>query len=292
MGSDKARTQFRILIIDRSSVYSLQLVEDPHVYPRNCIIPRLRQLLERAGGALLTHFPFHALIGFLPLPKLHLVLVTKKHKLGSIANRWIYGISDWTLFPLAHKSYSGTKGADAAAAGGSTGPRRGESGRYRELVTSHIDLSKDFYFSFFYDVSHSLQHNCAAGAAAAQHQPQPAPPTTAPAEAPAVDEGRQQDGSSSSGGGGLTKSVSTPQFPSASLHPGRHPPPHCQSPSSPQQQTQTHPPCHLLRRRHRCSRPSPSHAAGAGLPKSHSSSPFVSRVRHVAMSASVADAAH
>ena len=283
MGSDKARTQFRILIIDRSAVYSLQLVEDPYVYPRACIVPRLRQLLERGGGPLESHFAFHALVGFLPLPKLHLVLVTKKHKLGSVANRWIYGISDWTLFPVAHKSYAGGRGGEAAAAGGSAGPRRGESSRYRELVTSHIDLSKDFYFSFFYDVTHSLQHNCSSGAggssssSTASASP-PAAPQIQPTLSvnPADDERQQQNGSSSSG---LTKSVSTPLFPS------RQPPSWSPSTSvlaesifsssaASEAATATAAPSHSTASL--SPSPSPSLAVSSALTKSNSSSPFIS----------------
>ena len=189
VGSDKARTAFRILIIDRTTPHKLdvhpqhthtlthtslqhtsrslthltplllplpsQLVEDPYVYPPSAIIGRLRQLLDRGGHPLESHFSFHALLGFLPLPKYHLLLVNKRHKVGSIAQRWLYGVSEWSLFPLQYRAKS--------AGGGAGGGGGGRTSKYRELIEGYIDLSKDFYFSYYYDLTHSLQHNLEVG---------------------------------------------------------------------------------------------------------------------------------
>ena len=127
------------------------------MYPPSAIIGRLRQLLDRGGHPLESHFSFHALLGFLPLPKYHLLIVNKKHKVGSIAQRWIYGVSEWTLYPLQYKA----KGTGVGGVGGGGGG--GRTSKYRELVEGYIDLSKDFFFSYYYDLTHSLQHNLEAG---------------------------------------------------------------------------------------------------------------------------------
>ena len=124
------------------------------MYPPSSIIARLRQLLDRGGHPLESHFSFHALLGFLPLPKYHLVIVNKKHKVGAIAQRWVYGISEWQLFPLQYVA----KGVAGVGGGGG-----GRTSRYRELVEGYIDLSKDFFFSYYYDLTHSLQHNLTVG---------------------------------------------------------------------------------------------------------------------------------
>ena len=131
-------------------------MEDPYVYPPSTIIARLRQLLDRGGHPLESHFSFHALLGFLPLPKYHLLIVNKKHKVGSIAQRWVYGISEWTLYPLQYRA----KGAGVGVGGGGGG----RTSKYRELIDGYIDLSKDFFFSYYYDLTHSLQHNLTVGA--------------------------------------------------------------------------------------------------------------------------------
>ena len=129
------------------------------MYPPAAIIGRLRQLLDRGGHPLESHFSFHALLGFLPLPKYHLVIVNKKHKVGSIAQRWLYGITDWTLYPLQYRAKaSGGVGGVGGSGGG------GRTSQYRELVAGYIDLTKDFFFSYYYDLTHSLQHNLEVGA--------------------------------------------------------------------------------------------------------------------------------
>ena len=174
-------------------------MEDPNVYPPAAIIPRLRQLIDRGGHPLESHFSFHGLVGFLPLPKLHLVLITKKQKVGCVSSRWIYGILEWTLMPLA---FRGKKQRGGGANDREAGQGAGKTGKYRELINNHIDLTKDFYFSYLYDLSHSLQHNLSQN---------PLDPPTLPTPAPTPDESK--DGAKDPNSP-LVKSVSTPQFPS------------------------------------------------------------------------------
>ena len=55
----------------------------------------------------------------------------------------MYGVADTTLIPL-----SGGGCPDSYA-----------ERRYRKLLLSGVDLTKDFFFSYTYHVSHTVQHN-------------------------------------------------------------------------------------------------------------------------------------
>ena len=185
------------------------------MYPPSAIIPRLRQLLDRGGHPLESHFSFHGLVGFLPLPKLHLVLVTRKQKVGVIASRWVYGVSEWTLMPLQHK---GKRGGGAGGAGEKGGSGAGQTAKYRELINGYIDLTKDFYFSYFYDLTHSLQHNLSTNTHLTAHSTPPSPPhnPAQPTPSAPITPLPQEEKTEADPPSPIVKSLSTPQFPSRS----------------------------------------------------------------------------
>lgn len=68
-------------------------------------------------------------------------LITKRKAVGSLAGHSVYGISDTALIPL-------------------TGCHDGwAERRYRKLLLSGVDLTKDFFFSYTYNISYTVQHN-------------------------------------------------------------------------------------------------------------------------------------
>lgn len=71
----------------------------------------------------------------------YLYLITKRKPLGSLAGHTVYGIADTALIPLSgiHDSWA--------------------ERRYRKLLLSGVDLTKDFFFSYTYNLSYTVQHN-------------------------------------------------------------------------------------------------------------------------------------
>jgi len=69
----------------------------------------------------------------------------------------VYGISDVELVPLLHPSVRGERAGSAATAAAEK--------RYKRLLMSGLDLTKDFYFSYSYDLCATLQANLTAPAA-------------------------------------------------------------------------------------------------------------------------------
>lgn len=82
----------------------------------------------------------------------YLLLVSKRRYVGSIAGHKVYGIADKGLVQLTRPP-RGAGGRDGAA-----------ERRYRRLLLTGLDLTKDFYFSYTYNLSQSLQANFARAA--------------------------------------------------------------------------------------------------------------------------------
>jgi hypothetical protein len=85
------------------------------------------------------------ILGFLRLPKVFMLCVLRADKVARIGGRWIYGIGDWKLKAVASKHYDKTKSTVGQ--------------KYKQIIMQNIELTKDFYFSYFYDITHTLQHN-------------------------------------------------------------------------------------------------------------------------------------
>lgn len=68
-------------------------------------------------------------------------MITKRKALGSLAGHTVYGIADTALIPL-----SGTHDSWAER-------------RYRKLMLSGVDLTKDFFYSYTYNMCYTVQHN-------------------------------------------------------------------------------------------------------------------------------------
>lgn len=82
--------------------------------------------------------------------------MSKRRYVGSIAGHKVYGIAEKGLVQLTRTPRTpgpSLSGRDAAA-----------ETRYRRLLLTGLDLTKDFYFSYTYNLSQSLQANFARAA--------------------------------------------------------------------------------------------------------------------------------
>jgi hypothetical protein len=88
------------------------------------------------------------------LREYHLLLITKRRKVGKIAGHTIYGVLDTAYVHLSPSAKGGTKvegmnGNDASTS---------DETRYQSMFFG-MDLTKDFYWSYTYDLTKTLQYN-------------------------------------------------------------------------------------------------------------------------------------
>eukprot|EP00210_Caulerpa_lentillifera_P003675 g3508.t1 len=146
LGYNGEETQCRLLIFSKSSHRgSLKVEEDPQVLTPSEASDLLEEIdvMESANGygldLLCEAFGilgcFHFLEGY------YLFLITKRTPLGSLAGHTVYGIADTALIPLNFTNECVSER------------------RYRRLLLSGVDLTKDFFFSYTYNLSYTVQHN-------------------------------------------------------------------------------------------------------------------------------------
>lgn len=149
IGSNNTQTAFKILKVDRSD-NELHLVDDGVEYNyqeiRDLLI-RLNNGNSRPGikqvGLTKTVSSF-GLVGFVRfLHGYYLILIVKRRKVAEIGYHTIYKVEDTRLVYIPNQQPTDLVDEEA---------------KYLRAFNS-IDLSSNFYFSYSYDISHTLQFN-------------------------------------------------------------------------------------------------------------------------------------
>ncbi|CAF1057416.1 unnamed protein product [Adineta steineri] len=143
---NKSRSKGRILKIDRMDQKELLIVEDQHEYTHT----ELRQLLgtieisnSRAGGFSKTVF-CHGIIGFIKfLEGYYMIVITRRSQVARIGYHRIYKIDETSMLSITNEDIKKT--------------HPDESKYLRAL--QNLDLTNGFYFSYTYDLTHTLQYN-------------------------------------------------------------------------------------------------------------------------------------
>ena len=148
VGSNNTQTAFKVLKIDRTED-ELSIIDDRVEYNYQ----EIRELLLRidhgnrtksdSTGITKTVSSF-GLLGFVRfLHGYYLILIIKRRKVASIGYHTIYKVEDTKLVYIPNEQ-----------------PREfvSDEARYVRAFNS-IDLSSNFYFSYSYDITHSLQYN-------------------------------------------------------------------------------------------------------------------------------------
>lgn len=131
-------TRFRILQIARSN--DLHIYEDPNEYDIKEIRKTINNLKHQRS------LSAYGVLGFVRfLENYYLILVTKRHKVGFIGNHIIYTIKDTTIFKITNDTKSSTNPLES---------------KYLKMFIN-VDLSSNFYFSYSYDLTRTLQYNLA-----------------------------------------------------------------------------------------------------------------------------------
>ncbi|KAK9455425.1 SacI homology domain-containing protein [Dipodascopsis uninucleata] len=149
IGSNINDTRFRVLKIDLAVEQDdLSLTQDDTIYTYTQIIELLEAIQDgNPVGGLIKRLTLWGVIGFIRFTQCYyMAVITKRSAVALLGGHYIYHIDATELIPLA-SSASYRK------------PHR-NSREARFLSTfQNLDLSKTFYFSYSYDITHTLQHN-------------------------------------------------------------------------------------------------------------------------------------
>ncbi|MBA0720178.1 hypothetical protein Golax_007810 [Gossypium laxum] len=149
IGRDKNRTLWMVLKIDRLDPSELTVIEDSTAYSEIECFDLLRRIHEgnRSSGGLKFVTACYGIVGFIKfLGSYSMMLITKRKKIGAICGHTVYAISKSETIPIS-KSPNQSNMAYSK-----------NEKRYKKLLST-VDLTKDFFFSYTYNVMHSLQRN-------------------------------------------------------------------------------------------------------------------------------------
>ncbi|XP_074601767.1 polyphosphoinositide phosphatase FIG4 [Brevipalpus obovatus] len=141
VGSNNAETCFRVLKIDRTEPRNLVLVDDRVKYNKKEVTDLLTRI--NGGRKRATRISAYGIIGFIQfLEGYYMILITKRRKIAQIGHHSIYKIVDTQIVNIP--SVRENSNPDEA--------------KYLRMF-QNIDLSSNFYFSYSYDLTHTLQYN-------------------------------------------------------------------------------------------------------------------------------------
>ncbi|XP_055889530.1 polyphosphoinositide phosphatase-like [Biomphalaria glabrata] len=152
VGSNKTETRFRVLKIDRTEPKELVIHDDKVEYNRN----EIRSVLSMIDGGnktkkqgsgsngLAKNISAFGLAGFVRfLEGYYMILITKRKKAAVIGSHIIYKIEDTSMLYIPNDSVRYT---------------HPDESRYVKMFQT-VDFSSNFYFSYSYDLTHTLQFN-------------------------------------------------------------------------------------------------------------------------------------
>ena len=170
VGCDKANERFRLIKLDRteSKPATLQCIlhEDPMLYSSKEIADMLKMINEgnKSSGGLIQVLVAFGLVGFTRfLDCYYVTLITSKKKVGCIGSNIIYAVKSTEIIAIRPKDEFGDEISfrrlwhHVNKKIHQTSIEIAES-RYMGLF-QFIDMTKDFYFSYTYDLTHSYQYN-------------------------------------------------------------------------------------------------------------------------------------
>ncbi len=169
VGSDEDQLSFRLIKIDRRIENPTSLSQILRVDRDNYSKQDLGDMLEmisegnKATGGLVKVIEAFGVIGFVKfLDNFYINLITQRKQVGCIGGNYIYQIKANEMIPIRPKDEPDMNALQKIWRKlnkklNQTSKEIAES-RYIGLF-QFIDLTKDFYFSYSYDLTHSLQYN-------------------------------------------------------------------------------------------------------------------------------------
>ncbi|KAF9540908.1 phosphatidylinositol-3,5-bisphosphate 5-phosphatase [Mortierella hygrophila] len=146
-----AGTRFRVLKIDRTTAPSeLSITEDEMVYSKAQVDDLLEMIAtgNRSTGGMREITKFYGIVGFVRFTEgYYITLITKRSPVALIGGHYIFHI-DATSSISIHSSTTPTSKLD----------KNSDEARYLQMFQM-VDLTKNFYFSYSYDITRTLQWN-------------------------------------------------------------------------------------------------------------------------------------
>lgn len=149
VGADITEKRYRILKISRNSHESgLNMVDDKHIYSQK----EMNQLLNtiddgnKSTGGIKLRCTTWGVLGFIKFTgPYYMLLITKKSTVAMIGGHYIYQIESTELVPLTPPKYKPDS-------------RNLEESRFLSIL-NHLDLTRNFYYSYSYNITRTLQFN-------------------------------------------------------------------------------------------------------------------------------------
>nr|XP_002125633.1 polyphosphoinositide phosphatase [Ciona intestinalis] len=153
IGSNNAETKYRILKIDRTDPWQLNIIDDGVDYTA-CEVQDILYRLHVGNSTTLINkslkrglvesYKGFGIVGFIRFKEgYYLILITKRIKVAEIGGHSIYKIEDTSMINIPNSNVKVT---------------HPEEWRYLRSFQT-VDLSSNFYYSHSYDLTNNLQHN-------------------------------------------------------------------------------------------------------------------------------------
>ncbi|KAG8884546.1 phosphatidylinositol-3,5-bisphosphate 5-phosphatase [Tulasnella sp. 332] len=157
VSSDSTDALHRLLRIDRTSPSELDVVEDDMVYSSKQMEEVLKMIEEgnRGSGGLTKSQPFFGIAGVSNGPQIfpkgfirftagwYMIVISKKSPVAVIGGHYIYHVEDTSMYSVTYNQKVENPTEE------------------QRLMTAfrQVDMSRNFYFSYTYDLTSTLQHN-------------------------------------------------------------------------------------------------------------------------------------
>lgn len=150
IGHDLLDRRYRVLKIDRTTVPDqLHVTEDETVYSRDEMNELLNTIEDgnRSVGGIRYRGTSWGLLGFIRFTEgYYMLVISKKIQVATLGGHYVYQIEDTDLIPLT------------AASTSKINARNPHEARFLNIL-GNLDLNRNFYFSYSYNLTRTLQEN-------------------------------------------------------------------------------------------------------------------------------------
>ncbi|KAI9304518.1 SacI homology domain-containing protein [Cunninghamella echinulata] len=151
IGTDQSKQRYRVLQIHRTNPTDLVVIDDDVVYTEQEKTKLLNMIEDgnlSVGGLHLVPLKIYGIIGFIRFTQgWYMIFITKRKEVALLGGHYIYHIDATQLVPIGHNPRIDKNSIE---------------GRYIATF-QNIDLTKNFYFSYTYDITNTLQVNMTSG---------------------------------------------------------------------------------------------------------------------------------
>lgn len=145
IGCNRSETKYRVLQVDRNEPRDLVAIDDKHEYTRADVHNILSVYSKKGSSQSMKSTPGYGILGFVRLTEgYYLILVTKRRHVAQIGHHMIYKVDETAMIYIPNP---GTK-------------QSSDEKKYLKIF-QNVDLSSNFYFSYSYDLTRTLQYNLA-----------------------------------------------------------------------------------------------------------------------------------